>query len=137
MNRVIDASVVVEALLDDGPNGVWCRNVLAQGGLAAPHHLAAEVTNVLWRGAATGSISPAAAAIARADLHDLTVTLYAFEPLAERVWELRDTVATFDAWYVALAERLDLELATLDTRLARAPGPRCRFTTPQDGPRAT
>ena len=52
-----------------------------------------------------------------------------FEPLAERVWELRGTVATFDAWYVALAERLDLELATLDAGLMRAAGPGCRFHT--------
>jgi len=137
MNRVVDASVVVEALLDDGRNGAWCRSLLALGGLAAPHHLAAEVTNVLRRGVAHGSISPEVAALARADLLDLTLTLYAFEPLAERVWELRDTVATFDAWYVALAERLAVELATLDTRLVRAPGPRCRFVTPQDGPRVT
>jgi predicted nucleic acid-binding protein len=33
----------------------------------------------------------------------------------------------YDAWYVALAESLEAELATLDTRLARASGPRCGF----------
>lgn len=132
MNRVIDASVVVQALLDEHRLGAWCRGLLATSGLAAPHHLPAEVTNVLRRGVARRSISPEAAALARADLQDLPVTLFAFEPLADRAWELRGTVATFDAWYVALAERLDVELATLDLRLARAPGPRCRFLAPPD-----
>jgi predicted nucleic acid-binding protein len=127
MNRVVDASVVVEALVDAGRYGTWCRGLLAAGGLAAPHHLPAEVTNVLRRSAASGRISVEAANLAHADLLSLPVTLYPFEPLAERVWELRGTVATFDAWYVALAERLDLELATLDARLMRAVGPRCRF----------
>jgi len=48
----------------------------------------------------------------------------------ERVWQLRANVTPYDAWYVALAEALDVPLATLDLRLATAPGPRCRFLTP-------
>jgi predicted nucleic acid-binding protein len=124
MNHVIDASVVVEALIDAGRYGAWCRELLAAGGLAAPHHLPAEVANVLRRGVASGRISSEAANLAHADLLSLPVTLYPFEPLAERVWELRGTVTTFDGWYVTLAERLDLALATLDVRLMRASGPR-------------
>ena len=114
---------------DAGRYGTWSRELLAAGGLAAPHHLLAEVANVLRRGAASGRVSSDAANLAHADLLSLPVTLYPFEPLAERVWELRGTVATFDAWYVALAERLDLELVTLEARLMRAAGPRCRFHT--------
>jgi predicted nucleic acid-binding protein len=45
--------------------------------------------------------------------------------LLERAWELRDTVRSWDALYVALAEALDATLLTLDERLARADGPRC------------
>ena len=48
-----------------------------------------------------------------------------FGPFARRVWELRDSLTVYDAWYVALAERLDRELITADRRLARARGPRC------------
>ena len=64
------------------------------------------------------------------DLARLPIDLYPFEPVAQRVWELRDTVSAYDAWYVALAEALDVPLATLDTRLAKAPGPRCAFLVP-------
>jgi predicted nucleic acid-binding protein len=36
----------------------------------------------------------------------------------------------YDAWYVALAEFLGVKLATLNARLAQAPGPRCGFWLP-------
>ena len=39
-------------------------------------------------------------------------------------------VSCYDAWYVALAEFLGVKLATLNARLARAPGPRCGFWLP-------
>jgi predicted nucleic acid-binding protein len=42
-----------------------------------------------------------------------------------RVWSLRDNLTSYDACYVALAERLGAVLVTADGRLARAPGTRC------------
>jgi predicted nucleic acid-binding protein len=39
-------------------------------------------------------------------------------------------LTSYEAWYVALAEFLGARLATLDTRLARVPGPRCGFCLP-------
>jgi predicted nucleic acid-binding protein len=61
---------------------------------------------------------------------DLRVDLYPFAPLAVRIWEMRDDVRCYDAWYVALAELLDAPVVTLDRRLARSAGPRCEFRTP-------
>lgn len=43
---------------------------------------------------------------------------------------MRDAVSSYDGWYVALAEALDVPLLTLDRKLARAAGPRCAFLTP-------
>ena len=63
---------------------------------------------------------------AHADLLDLPITLYPFDPLADRIWTLRQTVNAYDAWYVAL----DAPLTTVDHRLARAPGPTCVLMTP-------
>ena len=45
--------------------------------------------------------------------------------LLPRIWELRDSVSSYDATYVALAEALECALLTADGRLARAHGPRC------------
>ena len=90
----------------------------------------AEAANILCRAAATGDISADVASMAHADLLDLRVELFPYAPFAARVWELRDNVAFYDAWYVALAESLGSSVATLDLRLARATGPRCSFETP-------
>jgi predicted nucleic acid-binding protein len=43
-------------------------------------------------------------------------------------------LTSYEAWYVALAEFLGAKLATLDTRLALVPGPRCGFCLPPPPP---
>ena len=61
------------------------------------------------------------------------IDLLPFGPYAERIWELRSNLTPYDAWYVGCAEALAVPLATLDARLSRAPGPRCRFLLPDPG----
>ena len=72
-----------------------------------------------------GEVSSLQARTAVLAARTLAVTLYPFEPFVERVWELRKNVTVYDAWYVALAEALEVPLLTADRRLAEAPGPRC------------
>jgi predicted nucleic acid-binding protein len=127
---VVDSSVVVAALVADGAVGEWASSLLASQDLAAPHLLPVEVANVLRRAARSGDITGDVAVLAHADLLELNVELFAYGPFGPRVWELRDSLTAYDAWYVALAEELDVPVATLDVRLARAPGPTCEFTTP-------
>lgn len=130
MTLVVDASAVVAALIDSGPDGLWAEALLESNQLAAPHLMLVEVANILRRAAAAEELSADTAAVAHADLLDLRVSLFPYAPLAPRVWELRDNLTAYDAWYVALAEALGAPLATLDGKLARAPGPRCAFQTP-------
>jgi predicted nucleic acid-binding protein len=130
MTLVIDSGLVVAALVDSGPDGTWADHLLATDDLAAPHLMPVEAANVLRRAAMAGEISPDTAALAHADLLSLRVELFAYEPFATRVWELRDNVTAYDGWYIALAESLSATLATLDLRLAKAAGPRCAFATP-------
>jgi len=129
MTLVIDSGLVVAALVDSGPVGTWADHLLATDDLAAPHLMPVEVANVLRRAAQAGEISADTAALAHADLLSLGVQLFAYEPFATRVWELRENVTAYDAWYVALAESLGAKLATLDLRLTKAAGPRCAFAT--------
>jgi predicted nucleic acid-binding protein len=127
---VVDASVVVAGLVDGGDAGEWSADLLRGHPLAAPHLLHAEVANVLRRASIGGDLGADVAALAHADLLRLRVALFPYEPFGDRVWELRSTMTTYDAWYVAVAERLGVGLATLDHRLARSAGARCAFLTP-------
>ncbi|TDE08222.1 type II toxin-antitoxin system VapC family toxin [Jiangella asiatica] len=130
MTLVVDASLVVSALVDSGADGAWADSLLATQPLAAPHLMPVEAANILRRSATAGLISGDTAAMAHADLVALPLDLFSYAPFAERAWELRDNVTSYDAWYVALAEHLGCALATLDNRLAATPGPRCSFATP-------
>ncbi len=124
---VIDASMVVAALVDSGRDGRWAEALLVSDSLAAPHLLTAEASNILRRSALAGAISPEQASLAHTDLLDLRVELFPYAPFASRIWALRENVTCYNAWYVAIAEALGAPFATLDTRLAKAPGPHCRF----------
>ncbi len=131
MTIIIDASAMVAALVDAGPDGEWAEKFLAVDDLAAPHLMPAEVTNILRRTSISGLITSDVASLAIADLAGLRIEFFAFDPFAQRIWELRENVTAYDAWYVALAETLAAPLATLDDRLSRAAGPRCKFLTPR------
>jgi predicted nucleic acid-binding protein len=130
MTVVVDASVLVAALIVDDANGQWARSVLLHGDIVAPHILPAEVTNVLRKAEASSAIGSDTALLARRDLDRLTIQFLDYAPFATRIWELRHNVATYDAWYVTAAEALGAPLATLDRRLTTAPGPMCPFLTP-------
>ena len=61
---------------------------------------------------------------------ELEMELFSFEPFADRVWELRHNITSYDACYVALAEALRLPLATLDESLSKSKNVTCKFLTP-------
>jgi len=122
--------VLVAALIDTGPHGVWAESLLAGGSLHAPELACTEATNIFRRLERAKLIATPEANAAQEDLMQLDVELFAFAPFADRVWELRHNVTSYDAWYVALAEALQLPLATFDESLSRSTGVSCRFLTP-------
>ena len=130
MTVVVDASVVVAALVDTGPAGTWAEGLLQSEPVAAPHLMPVEAANIVRRAAIAGDISADVAALAHMDLTQLPVELFPYEPFAPRVWELHRNLSAYDAWYVSLAEALGVKLATLDGRLRRSSGPRCAFLAP-------
>jgi predicted nucleic acid-binding protein len=127
---VVDASVVTAALISNDPDGIWAEQVLASDELIAPQLLPVECAATIRVAEFRGVLSPEVAARAYEDLLSLRVALLPFHRFAPRIWELHQNVTPYDAWYVAISEFFDLSLATLDRRLARAPGPRCQFLTP-------
>lgn len=122
---VVDASVLVVALADDGPDGERARERLRGETLAAPELVDLEVVSVLRKQLAGGALDGRRAQLALTDLADLPLERASHLPLLARCWELRDNLTMYDASYVALAEALDVTLLTADIRIARAPGLAC------------
>lgn len=54
-----------------------------------------------------------------------------YEAIGPRVWELRYTLSSYDASYVAVAELAEAELITLDRRIGRGPDLRIVVRTPE------
>lgn len=130
MSIVVDSSVLVAALVDAGPHGTWAEKVLARESLHAPELARAEAMNILRRLERAKLIATPEANGAQDDLMQLDIALFSFEPFADRIWELRHNMTSYDAWYVALAEALGLPLATLDERFSRSNVVACEFLTP-------
>ena len=130
MTVIVDASVLVAALIDSGYEGQWAESAVAEGSLAGPELVLVEASNILRRLEQAGEISRLEATSAYRDLLRLDLNLFSFAPFAERVWALRSNLTSYDAWYVALAEALDCPLMTLDKRLSRASGPKCEIAVP-------
>lgn len=123
---IVDASVLANAVGDDGADGHRARDELsADGEPAAPDLVDVETVAVLRKRWLAGALTAGRFAAAVDDLADLALARYPALPFMRRAYELRSTVTVYDATYVALAEALDCDLLTADDRLSQAPGPRC------------
>lgn len=112
---VVDASVMVEALV--GRDADTELLDLLTGDIDATHLLDLEVLSAL-RGLELGhKLTAIVAEQARLDHFAFTITRHDLEPLAERVWQLRHQLTTYDASYIALAEAMSAPLYTCDTKL--------------------
>ena len=101
MTRVVDASVLVAALVDSGHGGQWAEAALAEGPLAGPELALVEASNILRRLEHTGEISRLEATSAHRDLLRLALELFPFAPFAERVLGITgqpDQVTTPGMW---------------------------------------
>lgn len=77
------------------------------------------------------------ARLALEDLVDPPLERAPHAPRLHRCWELRENLTVYDAAYVARAEALESRLVTSDTRLAPAPGIRCRVEVVAAEPHST
>lgn len=123
---VVDASVLANALADDGADGAIARSRLIDAvPIAAPDLIDVETVAVLRKRWIAGDLTDERFSDAIEDLEDLDLTRYPALPLMRRAFELRSNVTSYDATYVALAERIGCTLITADQRLAKAPTITC------------
>jgi predicted nucleic acid-binding protein len=125
---VVDASVLADALVDDGPVGNAARVALTEDPhWAAPGHLLIEVMSVIRGKALGGKLGLPRAREAVETLPSLVIDHVDAAQLIERMWHLCGNISAYDAAYVAAAEMLTCPLVTGDARLAKANGLRCEI----------
>lgn len=119
---VVDTSAWVRALVDEGPAGDAARRALTDDpDWAAPAHMPVEVLRTLRRYEGGNLLTPAQADLFAAEVTGAALRFAPPEPwLLAAIWARRHNVSPYDAGYLALAERYDAPLVTLDERLARA-----------------
>jgi predicted nucleic acid-binding protein len=124
---VIDNSALIEFLTNEEPPEELRRTVLTGNG-TAPELIDAEALSVLRKMWLAGQFADDddALAIVRAVI-GAPIARSPHRPLMERAWELRRAVTAYDALYVALAEQLEIPLATCDGKLAGSNGHRARI----------
>ena len=123
---VVDASVLIEVLLQTAAAPAVSRRIFAPGeSLCAPHLLDVEIAQVLRRYIRARTMTSARAEQALQHLAELPLQRYPHTVLLPRIWQLRDNFTAYDAAYLALAEALDAALVTRDRALASA-GSRAR-----------
>lgn len=118
MTLVVDASAVA-AMLFDEPEGATIRAHTRGETLIAPHLVDYELANICWkRIRREPSDAPASITmlkgLARVGLNRVNVPAV---DVAELAW--RTGLTAYDASYLWLAMSRDVELVTLDDRLAR------------------
>jgi predicted nucleic acid-binding protein len=129
---VLDTAAAVDLLLGLEPEASWVRSHLAahEGDIHAPHVIDVEVTRVIRRFVRARGLSAEDGLARVRAMSTFALRRYPHTQLVDRVWELRGSVASTDAFFVALAEALDAPLVTTDRRLARASGPRVLILAP-------
>lgn len=122
----VDASLVVQ-ILGAHPAAVslWDRLAQLDGDLIAPSLLHYEVANALYQQQRSGRVTLELAALQFDRCLRLPIELHGDIRLHSRAMEIaheQQLPATYDAHYVALAERFRVPLWTCDRRLADALG---------------
>lgn len=119
---VVDASVWVRSLVDGGPAGDAARRALTRDlDWAAPAHMPVEVLRTIRRYELSGLLTANQAGVFAGEVAAATLRYAAPDGwLLTAIWSRRHNVSPYDAGYLALAERFNVELVTLDERLAKA-----------------
>jgi predicted nucleic acid-binding protein len=121
---------VIALVLGSHHSGFVERNLGRHAFGIAPHLIDAEVVSGLRRLVAAGDVTEHRALVALAHAASLRLVRFPLLHFIPRVWELRQSVTTSDAFFVALAEEAGVPLLTTDTRLARAHGHRAAIIAP-------
>lgn len=122
MNLVLDASAVLDLLLNRPAAPLIQARLSSVRNLLAPFLLDAEVGQVLRKFVLKKQLSKERARQALEDFADLPIIRYPHLPLLGRAMDHLDNLTVYDALYLTLAEVTEAPLLTGDRAMAAAPG---------------
>ena len=126
MTVVVDASVMAEALDPSSSRTFRALDALAEDlSWIVPAHFLVEVASALRGRLLARAITEEQFLHALTTLRAADVDEHSISPLLGRIAELAPNATTYDAAYVALAERHGVDVITMDAKLARIPGATC------------
>lgn len=128
---VVDASCLHHLVTGGAAADAIRRRIAPETELVAPHLVDVEVIGLIRRDFQRGNLDRTSAESAEKYLNAWPGERFSHKALLDRVWQLRDNIATADAFYVALAESLRAALLTLDTRLSNTPRNQVPGNSPQ------
>ena len=125
---VVDASVLVAALVSVSPAANKARDALTDDKIVCMPHLAdLEITNALRNMIRRKEISEDSAFRALTTIKKMEIVRYPHTDFLDRIWELRNSITPYDAAYIALTEALQTIFITADKRLSQAHGIKCKI----------
>jgi len=115
--KVIDASAVA-AMVFGEPEAMAIARSIDDARLVAPVLLDVELANVCWKKCRRMPAQRPLFLSAYALRHSLAIELISIDQDEALVLALETGLSAYDASYLWLARKLDVELVTLDSRLA-------------------
>jgi predicted nucleic acid-binding protein len=124
---VVDASALVDMLLSSRSATSIKTRLARSSKIHVPVTVDTEVLHALRKQAFSPTFRPEYVGVVLSFLGGRALTRHPVQPLAPRIWSLRQNVTTYDAAYVALAESLNIPLLTRDARPSRSSGHSARI----------
>lgn len=116
---VVDASVLVEVALGN-PDATSTIRTLGGRRPVAPELIDAEVANALKAHERAERLDQETVTTFVRSMLDVPIRRVSHRLLLQDAWDLRHRLSTYDAFYVALASRLNAPVVTCDRRWAAA-----------------
>jgi predicted nucleic acid-binding protein len=116
---VIDASAWIDLLLSEAASGRIADRI-EQNILHAPAHIDLELLSAFGRIERSGKLTSAEVDLRLRAAESVIIQRHALDGLSAGAWRRRQSLRISDAFYVELADKLDVPLITTDLRLARA-----------------
>ena len=122
---VVDASVLLPAISEQGEAGQAARDRIGRQPLMAPELIDCETASALKGLERSGRLPSDLARLKLRELALLPIERFPHWPFLYRIWELRHNLSVYDASYVALAEALRAPLVTADSTIAESSAINC------------